>query len=388
MRNEFLYWYPVDMRNSGKELIPNHLTFFLFQHAALFPPEHWPRMIGANGMLMIEGKKMSKSKGNFVTFRKVIDRYGADATRCALLLGAEGIDDPDWRSENVRDVKNKLESFHRLAEVIIKEAEDQGKGQLEEWLLSMMQHETRTVTACMELLKTRTALETALFEVWNDFRWYTRRKGNAKSKTLLEALKIWARLLAPFAPHIAEEIWSKMGEESFISADRWPECIESRVNHAAEEGEALIKSALDDTMSIARATKMTPKRICFYTAGRWKWKAFQKALAMSLKEERTNQSDLMRELMKDAAMRKRGKEVASYASQIIKEINRTGRNRIESWMAVGALDETAVLADAKDFLQQELGSEVRIFMEDDRGRYDPKNRSRLAKPYRPAIYIE
>jgi len=69
MRTEFSYWYPVDMRNSAKELIPNHLTFFAFHHAALFPEKQWPRGFGINGMIQIEGKKMSKTKGNFVTWR-------------------------------------------------------------------------------------------------------------------------------------------------------------------------------------------------------------------------------------------------------------------------------------------------------------------------------
>jgi len=388
MREEFNYWYPVDMRNSAKELIPNHLTFFLFHHVALFPPKQWPRMIGANGMLMIEGRKMSKSKGNFVTLRSAIDQYGADSTRCALLLGAEDMDDPDWRTENVRDVKNKLESFYRLAEAIIQKAKNEGKGQLEDWLLSMMQHRIRTVTNCMETLKTRTAAENALFAVWNDFRWYTRRKGNAKSQALLEALKIWVKLLAPFTPHTSEEIWSKMGEKPFISEDKWPEYSESRVNHAAEESEALVKSVLDDTMSIIRATKITPRRICYYTAAQWKWEVYQKALRMSLEKERISQSDLMRELMKDDAMKRRGKEVASFVFQIVEEINRTGQNRREAWVAVGTLDEAAVLDEAESFLKRELSSEVHVVLEDDERRYDPKKRSQLAKPYRPAIYIE
>jgi leucyl-tRNA synthetase len=97
MRGEFLYWYPFDLRVSAKELVPNHLTFCIFHHAALFPRELWPRAMGVNGMLMIEGKQMHKSKGNFITMKNAVDRYGADATRCALLLGAEGMDDPDWR---------------------------------------------------------------------------------------------------------------------------------------------------------------------------------------------------------------------------------------------------------------------------------------------------
>ena len=52
-------------------------------------------------MLMVEGQGMHKSKGNFITMKGAVEKYGADATRCGLLLGAEGMDDPDWRAENV-----------------------------------------------------------------------------------------------------------------------------------------------------------------------------------------------------------------------------------------------------------------------------------------------
>ena len=48
MREEFTYWYPVDLRVSAKELVPNHLTFFIFQHTAIFPREQWPRGVGVN----------------------------------------------------------------------------------------------------------------------------------------------------------------------------------------------------------------------------------------------------------------------------------------------------------------------------------------------------
>ncbi len=101
MRREFLFWYPVNLRNSAKELIPNHLTFFIFQHVAFFPREQWPTAISANGMMMNEGIKMSKSKGNVITLSRALDEYGADALRAALIGGAEGMDDLDWR-ENMR----------------------------------------------------------------------------------------------------------------------------------------------------------------------------------------------------------------------------------------------------------------------------------------------
>jgi len=67
MRREFSYFYPLDIRGSGKDLIPNHLTFFLYNHVALLDKEWWPRSIRANGHLQLNGEKMSKSTGNFMT---------------------------------------------------------------------------------------------------------------------------------------------------------------------------------------------------------------------------------------------------------------------------------------------------------------------------------
>ncbi len=388
MQNEFLYWYPVDMRNSAKELIPNHLTFFLFQHVAIFPQEQWPQMIGANGMLMIEGRKMSKSKGNFVTFRNAIEQYGADSTRCALLLAAEGMDDPDWRSKNVRDIKSKLESFYRLAETVIIEAKDERTEQLENWLFSVLQHKIKTVTDNMETLKTRTAVENAFFEVWNDLRWYARRKGNMKTKLLLEALNVWVRLLSPFIPHVCEEIWSKMGGKGFASLAQWPKYDKSRVDLAAEEGETLIKSTLDDTLSIIQATKATPKKICYYTSAHWKWRAYEEALKISLKKTRVSQGDLMKKLIKDEAMKSRKKKLADFTRRIVEEINRTRRDRREKLLSIGMLNEATVLREAEKFLRHELNAEIQIYLEDDKERYDPKNRAQLAMPFRPAIFIE
>ena len=86
LRRQLEYWYPLDMRVSGKDLIPNHLTFCLYIHAALFPKKLWPRSIRCNGHLLLNGTKMSKSKGNFLTLNEACNKYGADATRVRKVL--------------------------------------------------------------------------------------------------------------------------------------------------------------------------------------------------------------------------------------------------------------------------------------------------------------
>jgi leucyl-tRNA synthetase len=93
LKYNFQYFYPLDVRSSGKDLIPNHLTFWIYNHAALFEEKHWPRAVRTNGHLMLNGKKMSKSTGNFLTMREATKKYGADAMRLSLADAGDEITD-------------------------------------------------------------------------------------------------------------------------------------------------------------------------------------------------------------------------------------------------------------------------------------------------------
>ena len=387
MRKEFLYWYPVDLRVSAKELVPNHLTFFIFHHVALFPPELWPKAIGVNGMLMVEGRQMHKSKGNFVTMKNAIDEYGADSTRCALLLAAEGMDDPDWRGDNVREIRDKLESFYNLAKNIIENAKSKENGHLEKWLMSILQHRISEVTENLEEMKTRTALEIALFEIWNDFRWYLRRKGKTESQILKDALKIWLKLLAPFAPHVCEELWSEMKEEGFISLAEWPRISEKHIDIPAEEQENLLKEVIEDTLNVMKATKITPKKIFYYTASSWKWKVYLKILDKSGYGE-VKLNELMKEFAAEEDLKRNIEEIAKVASKIVKEISRIPEKKRENMLRIGAFNEKEVIEGALGFLSERFKAQVMAYSEEDKERYDPKQRALMSMPCRPAIYIE
>lgn len=385
MRNEFLYWYPLDMRISAKELLPNHLTFFLFQHTALFP-KHLPKAVGVNGMLSIEGKKMSKSKGNFVTLKDALNQFGADATRCALLLGGEGMNDPDWRRDTVGDIKSKFRGFQTLVDNIIENAKEPITGHMEIWLLSVLQQKIKIITESMNDLKTRTALEHALFEVWNDFRWYIRRKETFDSHVLREALNAWTRLMAPFAPYMCEEIWSKLENEGFISVAKWPDYDENKVNVEAEETEKLIKNVLDDTSNILRATKMEPKEIYYYTAAQWKWKAYLTALKLS-ETGTVAIGDLMKKLMTDPELKNVANKLAKFARGLAEDINRMPDDMKKMQLQIGTINEKELLKQAVDFFEREFNTKLHAYSEDDKEIFDPKRKAGFAKPYRPAIYM-
>ncbi|MGD6853371.1 MAG: class I tRNA ligase family protein, partial [Candidatus Bathyarchaeia archaeon] len=387
MRSEFLYWYPFDLRNSAKELVPNHLSFCVFHHAALFPPERWPKAIGVNGMLMVEGQGMHKSKGNFITMKGAVDKYGADATRCALLLGAEGMDDPDWRADNVSDLKIKFESLMGFAGGIIASAKKDEDTPLERWLAGRMQQRVKEVTLALDELKTRTALQTALFETWNDLRWYIQRKGGTEAKALGEAVKDWLKMLAPFAPFMCEELWSRTGEEGFISVAKWPVYDPTKVDVAAEEQENFVADVMADTNNILKAMKIAPTRIVYYTAADWKWQVYLKVISKTVSGE-AKINEVMKEFASDAALKPHMKDIAAMVPRVIKALTKVSGERKANMAKIGAVDEKAILDSAAAFLKDRFNAQISVYDESDEKRFDPKHRSAMAMPYQPAIYVE
>ena len=385
VRQEFLYWYPVDLRNSGKDLVGNHLCFFILHHVALFEQKYWPRAIGVNGFMLAEGRPMHKSQGNFMPLWKACAEFGADAVRCTILLAAEGMDDPDWRRDNARDLQSRLESFLRLIEEKSKYTERAEYGHLEKWLTSKVQARSRTVSESLQKLKTRTALSSAIYDVWNDLRWYERRAEKADATVIKNTLSVWTRLMAPFAPHLAEECWQMMGQDGYVSTAKWPDFGEVGIDFQADELEGIVKQILEDTQEIITTTKIVPKKIHYYSAAKWKWRVLTEALQRADRQPETLDG-LIRDMIsaKVAAQ----KDLPKFAAKIVKQVRTMPTDLRKRRISVGELDEKGVLAESKAFLSRELRVPVEIHTEDDSGLYDPKMRSRLAEPYRPAIFIE
>jgi leucyl-tRNA synthetase len=119
LRHSFEYWYPLDIRVSGKDLINNHLTFFLYNHTAIFPEEDWPCGVRTNGHLMLNGEKMSKSTGNSMTLREGVEKFGADATRIALADAGDGMDDANFEENSADAAVLRLFTEREWCEVVL-----------------------------------------------------------------------------------------------------------------------------------------------------------------------------------------------------------------------------------------------------------------------------
>jgi leucyl-tRNA synthetase len=386
IRDEFLYWYPVDLRNSAKDLVGNHLTFFILHHVALFEPRYWPKAIGVNGWMLLEGRTISKSKGNFVPLWKACEDFGADAVRCTLQLAGEGMDDPDWRADNVRDVKSRLESFLRLVEEIIERPKERfSNGHLEDWLNNKISSKTNMIAEAVDKLKTRTAVSLALYDLWNDLRWYERRAEKPDSTTVAAFMTNWIKVLAPFAPHLSEEAWRKIGQTGLVASVEWPYFKIPTTGARSDELESLVKQTLEDTQEILATTKLSPKKVHYYAAAKWKWRVYAEALSRASSHPETLDG-LIRDML--AAKTAAAKDLPKFAVKIIHQVKTMPSDLRNRRSEMGEVDEKALLSEARAFFRKELKTEVEVHSEEESPLYDPKGRAKMAEPYRPAIFVE
>ncbi len=114
IKKEFEYYYPLDSRHSGRDLIPNHLSFFIFNHAILFDSNRWPKQIVVNGSVLMDGKKMSKSMGNIIPLRSAIKQYSADSIRVAMLALGELLQDVDFSISVLKGIYAKLNDIYTI----------------------------------------------------------------------------------------------------------------------------------------------------------------------------------------------------------------------------------------------------------------------------------
>lgn len=381
IRNDFAYWYPVDLRTSGKDLVANHLLFFLYHHVAIFPESLWPKAMAINGFVSLEGEKMSKSKGPILTLRQAVAENGADVTRLYILANAEYTQDVDWRNEGVESTRGQLERFYNLAKEILEARDIDENAELaliDRWMLSRLQGHIQDATAAMENVQTRHALQDAFYLLYNDLRWYQRRGGKNQLRKVLNA---WVRLMSPFTPHVCEEIWSNGLGEGYASLASWPAVDESLIDEQAEQAEKLLEKTQKDIEEILSLTKSEPKRIILYTTPEWKRVLLAKAVDITLHANgKLDMSALMKSAMSDPLISKYKKDAPKYAQKLAKAAHSLSEDDLK-------LDEFETLSREKDYLQSVLKVPVEVYSADKPGA-DPMGKSKQAEPGRPAIYIE
>ena len=378
LRKEFLYWYPYDFRFSAKDLISNHLTFQLFHHRAIFPHEFQPKGMVVFGMGLLNGAKMSSSKGNVVLLSDAIDEFGADTVRMFLVGSAEPWQDFDWRNELVASTRRQIERFWNLVHEGREAGTEQGSG-IDAWLRSRLQGRIARATEALRNFQTRQALQEAWFGIEADLKWYRRRSPDAslKGSAVRDLCSAWVRLLAPFIPYTCEDLWQAMGGKGPVAFAPWPVPDDAQVDRKSELAEELLLRTVEDVESIRKLLPMTPKAVILITAPDWKWEIFRTIAGAVEKKDAT------RLVMQDAGMRKRGKAAADTVKQMTTLIHRFPPELVRD-LASGIIDEASIFTGGQAFLEKEFGVPVRVEAAEEA----THAKAASALPFKPAIVLE
>ncbi|KAG1663339.1 hypothetical protein FOA52_004101 [Chlamydomonas sp. UWO 241] len=235
MRREFEYWYPFDLRVSGKDLIQNHLSFSLYTHTAIFPKERWPRSFRTNGHLMLNSAKMAKSTGNFKTLREAIQEYSADAMRWALADAGDTMEDANFETSTANAAILRITK--ELAWVEESLAPGAGLREAGSPLTLpdriFMNEITIAAVRTREMydkMLFREALKIAAYDLGNardTYRFATAGAEGMSREVILRYVEVSAKILSPITPHTSEHVWSNiLGEAGSVLVSGWPTGLE------------------------------------------------------------------------------------------------------------------------------------------------------------------
>ncbi len=214
-RNSFNYWYGVDIRLTAYPHLSNHLSFYIMNHAALFDRKHQPGGLIISGLVVSNGSKISKSKGNVISLMNISNQYSADIYRLYVAIQADIQSTLDWNENDLKTVVRKYES---LRDIFEKADLNTAKkpSQIDLWFVAKFNTRMKEYRKNMDSYNLRAAFISIFYEVLNDLRRLEARGGNM-DLALKHISRDWLVALSTTIPHLCEELWHKCIEDSFVS---------------------------------------------------------------------------------------------------------------------------------------------------------------------------
>lgn len=371
IKEEFDYFYPLDLNLGGKEHKTVHFPVFLMNHVGILPEDKWPRGIMVNWWVTGKGNKISKSKGGAEPIPAAIEKYGVDAMRLYYAhIGSPHVD-VLWTEETVLNYKNALERIYTLTTQL---KEFQGKKkQIDEWLLSRVHGHLKDCDEAMKEYQLRELASVVYFTLYDDFRWYIRRGG--ENKVLVrEMLQIWAVLMNPITPHLSEEINTA---KTLISTGAWPKCGQKNINHTVEALEETLKATMENIRTVLQLAKIEQLRQCtLFVAEQWLYRLF--ALLQRETKVTRNMGEVMKKVLEEEQLQVRGKDVSKIVAAVLKDVSKL------PILVTGQEEECTMLQEAKTFLEKEFNCAVKIIIAEESDH--PK--AKAAWPGKVGILVE
>ena len=259
MQAQVTYWKSFDLRYTGGTHLSNHLSFLIYHYSLIFDQEYWPKKVAVGGMLIRDGHKISKSKGNGLPLVQVPKQYGADLYRLYVALAANFDVEMDFREEDIKGLSKKFDRFKDLISLSLEQekVEYSTLSSTNKWLVSRFYSRVEEYKEFFDSMRMREAYVSVFYEFMNEINYHQRRTSEEEtSKVLRFIVEDYLKVMTPVIPHICEEFWSKLGNESSISLEMLSTDTEEFIDKEIEELEEIISTLVT---SISRELENKPE---------------------------------------------------------------------------------------------------------------------------------
>jgi len=364
-------WMPVDQYVGGIEHATMHLIYSRFFTKVLDDlgmldgvREPFEDLL-TQGMVRKDGQAMSSSTGNVVSPEPFVEEFGADTGRLFMLDAAQPEKAFDWTEEGARSAYEFLQNVYGLVTAYADGTIATGDGDLvDEYVASEIEATIATATGEFEEFRFNHALQ-AVRDLVSLLRQYLDHT-DPSPDTFERGLSTIARLLAPVAPHVAEELWAELGHDGLVAEAAWPSAEKPE---GYETARLLVENTREDIRDIVDVAGIDdPERIEIAVAPDWKQYAREQA--------RTIDGNVVGTLMGDERLQKHGESAADYAKDL------ASADHLDEQLPPER--EYEALRRAAWLIEREFDAEVVVV----RGADAPGDLAAKATPGRPGISIE
>lgn len=358
------YWSPVDLYIGGAEHACMHLIYARFytkflRDLGLINFDEPSKKLFHQGMLHGEdGFKMSKSKGNVILPETVSKEYGMDTARLFLVSAASPDKDIDWSTSGI---EGSLKLVNRIINYFEGSFQDTSKN-----LRSKLQRTVRDVTEDINNMRYNLAT-IKIRDLFGSIE---------KERVSKDDARIFLQLIAPFAPHIAEELWERLEGKGFISTSPWPVCDESLIDEKAEAADELIHQVEEDIQTVFGLAKIDrPNKITIIISPDWKYTFFSKV--KELLSNTRNAGEIIKSVMA-TDLKIYSKDIMKLIPILVKDSSKIPLVILDSHTELESLN------NQKDFLTKKFNCDVEIVISKESSHPKALNGS----PSKPAIVVE
>jgi len=354
-RNSVKYWMTVDQYIGGVEHAVMHLMYARFFTMVLKDmglvdfDEPFLRLFN-QGIVYKDGHKMSKSFGNVVTQEEMAETYGIDTARLFLLFVSSPESQLEWSNEGIQGAYRFINKIYRMTE------ENMGKislgrysaaGSEERMVEAILNITVENVSRQIEDFQFNLAIS-GIMELVNHLSEYA-KNASVNRELFGNSMKVLLQIVSPFAPHLAEELWEKIGLEGFVSSSRWPTAGKADMKVIAAG--AVIDKLRDDIAQVLKLSGIAkPVRIGIVAAPQWKYELF----SMVKKEMETtrNAGEIMKRVMSNEKLRPYGKDISRLVPHLVSSPERMPGT------VLSAKEELEIFRDMQLRLEQDFGCAV------------------------------